>query len=97
MLYCDFSQRSEEDFRVKNDQILCLLQSLLANANVLGVYYTKFLFTNTRPLFATSVLEMCSGKKRPSPESGRRCLMTERMLRELSRPVLCSLRLAKLS
>ena len=53
-------------------------------------FASSFYQENAHPPSATSVLEMRSGRKRPSPESGQRCLMAGRMLGELSRPVLRS-------
>ena len=43
----------------------------------------SFYLRNARPPSATLVLEIRSGRRRPSPGSGRRCLMAGRMSREL--------------
>ena len=64
--------------------------SSLSPAVINSPFASSFYQENARLPSATLVLEMRSGRRRPSPESGRRCLMAERMLGELSRPVLRS-------
>ena len=58
MLYCVFSQRSEEDFRAKNARILCQLQFLLANANVSDIY---LIFFEPDPPAPSLYLRYCGG------------------------------------
>ena len=116
MLCHIFPQRSEEDFQAKNARVFCRLQSLLVNANVLGLYLffelnpsvpssylrstrlpsaisalgctpntptSRRLENSLRTSSLRSILETRFGRRRLSLGSKQRCLMAERMLREL--------------
>ena len=51
MLCHIFPQRGKEDFRAKNAQVLCRLQSSLANANISGFYLFFFEPNPSAPSF----------------------------------------------
>ena len=73
----------EKDFQAENTQILHQLQSSLIDANVFIISSTfpsspdpstsSFYLRNARPPSDTSILEICSRRRRPSSED-QRCL-----------------------